>query len=114
MFRIINRIATAVMICLVASPGQAQDLSTLPKPLAEKVEAARKTCANFENGNFALEWGVVEVIFGLLTIFFNAVMLWPYRAYYLPILTTWKGETDFSATLASHPASSGLVAGSGR
>jgi hypothetical protein len=60
MIRSINRIATAVMICLLASSGQAQDLSTLPKPLAEKVEAAKKACANFENGQFALEWGAVS------------------------------------------------------
>ena len=60
MFRSINRIATAVMICLLASPGQAHDLSTLPKPLAEKVEAAKKACADFENGQFALEWGAVS------------------------------------------------------
>ena len=56
MIRIINRIAMAVTICLFASPGQAQDLSTLPKPLVEKIDAATKACADFENGQFALEW----------------------------------------------------------
>jgi hypothetical protein len=56
----ITRIAMAVMICWFASPGQAQDLPTLPKPLAEKVEAAKKACADFENGQFALEWGAVS------------------------------------------------------
>ena len=60
MLRIFNRMATAMVLCMIASPGHAQDLSSLPKPLAEKVEAARKTCANFENGNFALEWGAVS------------------------------------------------------
>ncbi|WP_205466724.1 hypothetical protein [Novosphingobium sp. BW1] len=49
--------------------------------------------------NFALEWGVVEVIFGALTIFFNAVLLWPYRAYYRPMLTAWRGDGDFSLSL---------------
>ena len=60
MLSIINRIAIAVMIGLIASPGQAQDLSSLPKPLAEKVETARKACADFENGQFALKWGAVS------------------------------------------------------
>ncbi|WP_226634251.1 hypothetical protein [Novosphingobium profundi] len=49
--------------------------------------------------NFALEWGVVEVVFGALTIFFNTVLLWPYRAYYRPMLTAWRGERDFSLSL---------------
>ncbi|MED5545120.1 hypothetical protein [Novosphingobium decolorationis] len=49
--------------------------------------------------NFALEWGVVEVVFGALTILFNAVLLWPYRAYYRPTLTAWRGERDFSLSL---------------
>ena len=56
----INRVVIAVMFCVFACPGQAQDRSTLPKPLAEKVEAAQKACANFENGEFALEWGAVN------------------------------------------------------
>ena len=60
MLRIINRIALALMFCLLASTGQAQDLSILPKSLAEKVEAAKKACADFENGQFALEWGAVS------------------------------------------------------
>jgi hypothetical protein len=60
MVRTINRIAIALTICLWASPGQAQDLSTLPKPLAEKIDAATKACADFENGQFALEWGAVS------------------------------------------------------
>lgn len=60
MFRIIDRIAIAAIICVFASTGQAQDVSTLPKPLAEKVEAARKSCGEFENGQFALEWGAVS------------------------------------------------------
>lgn len=49
--------------------------------------------------NFALEWGVVEVIFGTLTVIFNAVLLWPYRAYYLPMLTAWRGARDYSLSL---------------
>jgi uncharacterized membrane protein YphA (DoxX/SURF4 family) len=50
--------------------------------------------------NFALEWGVIEVIFGALTVIFNAALLWPYRAFYLPVLTAWKGHRDFSLTLS--------------
>lgn len=49
--------------------------------------------------NFVLEWGVVEVVFGALTILFNAVLLWPYRAYYWPTLLTWRGERDFGCRL---------------
>ncbi|MCJ2181799.1 hypothetical protein MTR62_03630 [Novosphingobium sp. 1949] len=49
--------------------------------------------------NFALEWGVVEVVFGALTVLFNAVLLWPYRAYYRPMLTAWKGARDFTLRL---------------
>jgi len=60
--KIINRIAMAVMICLFASSSQAQDISTLPKPLAERVEAAQKACADFDNGQFAFEWGAVSRI----------------------------------------------------
>ena len=56
----INRVAIAVMFCVFACPGQAHDLSTLPNPLAEKVEAAQKACADFENGEFVLEWGAVS------------------------------------------------------
>ena len=60
MLSIINRVSIIAMICVFACPGQAQDLSTLPKPLAEKVEAAQKACADFENGEFALEGGAVS------------------------------------------------------
>lgn len=49
--------------------------------------------------NFVLEWGVVEVVFGTLTILFNAALLWPYRAYYWPMLTAWKGRRDFAYRL---------------
>ena len=62
MVRMISRIAIAVMICLFASGVQAQDWSGLPKPLAEQVEAAQKACADFENGEFTLEWGAVSRI----------------------------------------------------
>jgi len=37
----------------------AQELAGLPAPLVEKVTAARETCASFDGGEFALEWGAV-------------------------------------------------------
>lgn len=49
--------------------------------------------------NFVLEWGVVEVVFGTLTVVFNLVLLWPYRAYYWPTLLAWKGKRDFGLRL---------------
>ncbi|WP_395397317.1 hypothetical protein WBP07_32085 [Novosphingobium sp. BL-8A] len=49
--------------------------------------------------NFALEWGAVEAVFGMLTILFNAALLWPYRAYYIPAITAWQGEKDFGTDL---------------
>jgi len=60
MLSIINRLAAILASGLVASTGHAQDRSTLPTPLALKVEAAQKACADFENGQFALEWGAVS------------------------------------------------------
>ena len=42
------------------STVHAQDLSTLPKPLVEKAENARKACADFDNGKFALVRGAVR------------------------------------------------------
>lgn len=49
--------------------------------------------------NFVLEWGVVEVVFGALTIVFNAALLWPYRRYYWPMVMAWRGERDFGCRL---------------
>lgn len=45
-----------------AGPAVAQNLSDLPGPLAEKAEAARQACADFEGGTFALEFGAVHRI----------------------------------------------------
>jgi len=53
--------------------------------------------------NFALEWGAVEAVFGMLTILFNAALLWPYRAYYIPAITAWQGEKDFGTDLRPSP-----------
>jgi hypothetical protein len=46
----------AIVLPLVAI---AEDLAGLPAPLTEKVTMARQACANFRNGEFALEWGAV-------------------------------------------------------
>lgn len=40
-------------------PAIASDISDLPTPLHEKVEQAQQACSDFENGQFALEWGAV-------------------------------------------------------
>ena len=55
-----NHLTAILAFAMIASTALAQDLSTLPKPLATKVQAARNACADFENGQFALEWGAVS------------------------------------------------------
>jgi hypothetical protein len=40
----------------------AQDLTGLPEPLAETVRVAQQTCSDFNNGEFAMEWGAVTRI----------------------------------------------------
>lgn len=48
----------AAAIC--TGPAIAQDWSELPQQLLEKVEAAKRACSDFENGQFALEFGAVQ------------------------------------------------------
>lgn len=50
----------AMTAFLCTSPAHAQDLSGLPAQLLEKVEAAQQACSDFENGQFALEFGAVH------------------------------------------------------
>lgn len=45
--------------------------------------------------NFVLDEGVIEYVFGALTILFNAVMAWPWRRYFYPLFA-WKGTPDYS------------------
>ncbi len=45
--------------------------------------------------NFILEVGTVEYTFGALTIIFNAILIWPWRRYYWPLLA-FRGRPDFS------------------
>jgi hypothetical protein len=40
-------------------PAIASNISELPALLQEKVEQARQACSDFENGQFALEWGSI-------------------------------------------------------
>ncbi len=50
----------AVSAVFCAASASAQDLSDLPSQLLEKVEAAQQACSDFENGQFALEFGAVH------------------------------------------------------
>lgn len=45
--------------------------------------------------NFVLDEGVVEYTFGVLTILFNIILIWPWRRYYWRLFT-WRGRPDFS------------------
>ena len=48
--------------------------------------------------NFVLDEGLVEWTFGALTIISNAVLAWPWRHLFLP-LVIWRGEADYSLTM---------------
>lgn len=50
----------AVYAVFCTSSASAQDLSDLPSQLLEKVQAAQQACSEFENGQFALEFGAVH------------------------------------------------------
>jgi hypothetical protein len=50
----------SVSAVFCAALASAQDLSDLPSQLLEKVEAAQQACSDFENGQFALEFGAVQ------------------------------------------------------
>lgn len=39
---------------------RAQDTSDLPQKLQEKIAIAKQVCADFNEGEFALEWGAIE------------------------------------------------------
>jgi hypothetical protein len=58
--RIFNCLAVIFAFGMVTSASHAHDLSNLPEPLASKIEAAQQACADFDNGEFALEWGAVS------------------------------------------------------
>jgi len=45
--------------------------------------------------NLVLDTGWTEWIFGALSILFNAIIAWPWRGYFWPLLT-WRGAADYS------------------
>jgi hypothetical protein len=54
-----------VALCMISAafctgPAIAQDWSGLPEQLVKKIEVAQKACSDFENGQFALEFGAVH------------------------------------------------------
>jgi hypothetical protein len=53
--------------------------------------------------NFVLDEGAVEWTFGALSIAFNAILLWPWRRYFWPLLV-WKGEADYGLASGYPPA----------
>jgi len=54
-----RHLAIWIVLAILPPTLHAQDLSELPGPLVEKVTAARKACADFNGGEFAMEWGAV-------------------------------------------------------
>lgn len=52
--------AIALSWSFTVAPAFSADLPELPTQLQDKVEAATKACAGYENGEFAIEWGAVE------------------------------------------------------
>lgn len=49
--------------------------------------------------NFVLEVGTVEYVFGALSLLFNVILAWPWRAYFWP-MAIWRGKADYSAAIA--------------
>ena len=53
--------------------------------------------------NFALDEGAVEWTFGALSIALNAVLAWPWRHYFWPLLV-WRGRPDYGLATGWPPA----------
>jgi hypothetical protein len=53
--------------------------------------------------NFVLDEGAVEWTFGALSIAFNAILAWPWRHYFGP-LVVWKGAPDYGLAAGWPPA----------
>ncbi len=49
-------LATALTL---PQPASASEISELPAQLQEKINQAQQACSDFENGEFALEWGAI-------------------------------------------------------
>jgi len=54
-----RNLAVCTFLGILPMALHAQDLSGLPEPLVAKVTTAQRSCAEFNNGEFALEWGAV-------------------------------------------------------
>jgi hypothetical protein len=54
-----RNLAACIFVAVLPLALHAQDLSALPAPLVAKVMAARKACADSNQGEFALKWGAV-------------------------------------------------------
>lgn len=52
--------------------------------------------------NFVLDEGTIDIVFGTLTILFNAVFVWIWRHYYWPLFD-WRGAPDYSLELRRNP-----------
>jgi hypothetical protein len=52
-------LAACIALACLPPALHAAELSGLPAPLVAKVTAARTACADFNGGEFALEWGAV-------------------------------------------------------
>lgn len=48
--------------------------------------------------NFVLDPGTVQIVFGWLSILFNAIIVWPWRRYFWPLFV-WSGKEDYSMEL---------------
>ena len=53
--------------------------------------------------NFALDEGAVEWTFGALSISFNAILAWPWRRYFWPLIV-WQGQADYGLATGWPPA----------
>ena len=57
-FRVIGGLVIAGFVSSDAL--RAEDISVLPQPLQDKIANAEEACADFNGGQFALEWGAIE------------------------------------------------------
>ncbi len=61
--RLLKRLVSAILLgsgLVWTSPVVAADVSQLPTGLRAKVDLAAQACAEFNNGQFDLDWGAVE------------------------------------------------------
>ncbi len=51
--------ALLATVLTLPQPASASEISELPAQLQEKINQAQQACSDFENGEFALEWGAI-------------------------------------------------------